>query len=92
MCIRVRYVRFKVIVRVSFSKKGSENGFFPSTQSVSCLFSISVKYLFYILAMNTFKWQADTVGNVIGRKEEIFGIPLVLWCANTWLQGLLIKS
>lgn len=74
MCIRVRYVRFKVIVRVSFSKKGSENVFFPYTQSVSCLFSISVKYLFYILAMNTFEWQANIVGNVIGRKERKFSV------------------
>lgn len=47
--------------------------FFLYTQSVSCLFSISVKYLFYILAMNTFKWQANILGNQ-DRREKISGI------------------
>lgn len=59
--------------RISFSKKGSENVFFLYTQSVSCLFSISVKYLFYILAMNTFKWQANILGNQ-DRREKISDI------------------
>lgn len=65
-------MRVKVIVRVSFSKKGSENVFFPHSQSVSCLFSVFVKYLFYIPAMNTSKWQANIVGNDIGREEGKF--------------------
>lgn len=46
--------------------------FSPHSQSVSCLFSVFVKYLFYIPAMNTFRWQANIVGNVIGSEEGKF--------------------
>ena len=41
-------------------------------------FLFFVKYLFYILAMNTLKWRANIVDSVKGREERKFLIFLVL--------------
>lgn len=69
-----QYIRVRVIVRVSFSKKGSENVFFL-TPSLCLVYFLFLWNTFYILAMNTFKWQSNVVSNVIGRREKISGIP-----------------